>query len=228
MNLTKTRSTFFFFISLFILMSISTKAEVESKYLPMFGGEDRTRNSDDMQFIYEATLTFNNRRDASEGYVERGFDLYSENKFDKSIARFNQAWLLNPNNPNVYLGFGLVLDKQNKPCQAASMFKTANEKGLEQSGFFADYAHINSVCALTKKQKEKEQLLSYSEQLYQKAIDTPNRRFQAYAYQNWAKTYVLQKKYLLANDKLMQAKQLGGIINNDLLENIQANLQDVN
>jgi len=82
-------------ISFIFLVSLSFFATAEEKQRPMLGDNDRTKHPElienDNLFIAQATRTFGTREHASEGYVERGFDLYSNNKLNESMERFNQA-----------------------------------------------------------------------------------------------------------------------------------------
>lgn len=208
-------------ISSLLISSIAVAADKAPEHQPMYGGMDRTKDEqlikEDTIFINGATRTFSTRELASAGYVERGFDLYAKNKLDKSMWRFNQAWLLDKNNHYVYLGFGLLLKKNEKPCEAIDMFKIAKEKGLKESGFLADYALTCSECAATKNGREKEDLFSLANKLHDKAINTPHQTLQAYVYHSWAKSYFLQGNFPNAKQMLEQSKQLGGKIDNDLL-----------
>ena len=187
---------------LLIFLSLSSSfvfADTEPHYLLMYGDVDKS--SDDLLteadniFIVRAIRTFGTREHASEGYTEHGFNHYSENKLDKSMQRFNQAWLLNRDNQFVYLGFGLLLIKQNKLCEATEQFSIAREKGLDEGGFLADYAHTLTKCALLKNKDEQNNLFSYSNKLYEEAIKTHHNNVRAYAYHSWAKSYFLQNDY---------------------------------
>lgn len=209
-------------ISFFLLLSQQSFADATTKQLPMFGGEDRSQNPEliaqDNVLIAKATHTFGTREHASEGYVERGFEHYSNNEFDQSMNRFNQAWLLNPENPYVYLGFGLLLIKEDKSCVAFKMFKLANEKGLNESGFLADFAYTTSQCALLKKESERQELFKLSNNLHESATQTSNRRLLAYVYHSWAKAYLLQKDYIHTKEMIEQSNDLGGTIDESLLK----------
>ena len=191
----------------------------------MYGGEDRSQNSEyikqDNELIAKATRTFGTREHASEGYVEHGFDHYSNNEFDKSMNRFNQAWLLNSENPYPYLGFGLLLNIEKQSCEACKMFKLANEKGLNESGFLADYAYTSSQCAVLKEGNEKKQLFKLSNNLYEAALQTSNNKLLAYVYHSWAKSCYLQEDFIKSVEMIKQSKILGGTIDEALLKALE-------
>lgn len=212
-------------ISLYLFFSNTLFAETEYQHLPMYGGQDRTQDEslieEDKAFIADATRTFSTKELAAEGYVERGFDLYSQNKLDRSMWRFNQAWLLDKNNYYVYLGFGLLLNKKEHPCQATRMFKLANEKGLKENGFLADYAYTSTECALIKEEDERQQLFVLSNTLHEQATQTVNEPLRAYVYHSWGKSYFLQRNYEAARSMLEKSKQLGGSIDSSLARSLE-------
>lgn len=212
-------------ISFFLIISQQTFAEASEKQLPMYGGTDRNQNPEfiaqENSLIVKATRTFGTREHASEGYVERAFNHYGNNEFDESMQRFNQAWLLNPNNPYTYLGFGLLLNKEKQSCEACEMFKMANENGLKEGGFLADYAYTYSQCALLKEENERKALFKASNNLYKIATQTSNKRLLAYVYHSWAKSYYLQKDFLMSQEMIEQSKNLGGTIDSSLIQSLK-------
>jgi hypothetical protein len=218
--------------SLLLILISSMPTSADSSLLPMYGGEDRKNNPElskkDNEFIVKATRSFSGREHAAEGYVERGFDMYSQNKSNKAMQRFNQAWLLNPNNPYAYLGFGLLLKDEKKSCKANAMFMQAHKKGLNESGFLADYAHTTTVCALTKENQLQKKLFSDTNDLYNLAIQTPNDALRAYVYHSWAKSYFLQKDFSNSLAMIEQSKKLGGKIDAALDQSLKEKIMETN
>ena len=80
--------------------------------LPMYGGIDRSRvpklKAGDEKFISDVITQFGSREKASALWVNQGYRFYKQDQLGLAMRRFNQAWLLNPNNPEVYAGFGRV------------------------------------------------------------------------------------------------------------------------
>lgn len=214
------------FISIALLCSQHIYAEIVYEQQPMYGKHDK-RNANvytegDQNLFYSAIRTFGTKEHASEGYTEKGFDLYSKGEFNKSMNRFNQAWLLNPENPYPYLGFGLLLNENKQPCKAYQMFKIANEKGLKESGFLADYAYTTSQCAVMKEQNEKESLFKLSNDLHKQATQTPNKRLLSYVYQSWAKSFFLQKNINKTHEMIDESTELGGKIDTSFLKEVNS------
>ena len=66
----------------------------------------------DNEFILEAEKQFKNRKEASEYYVSKGWEYFYKDDNDKSMKRFNQAWLLDNTNSQIYWGFGNLLGRK--------------------------------------------------------------------------------------------------------------------
>ena len=159
---------FFAIIFAFILAGCSTTAPSQSGLnsdqssktrideIPMYGGMDRTVvpeiKAGDEKFISEVTQQFGSREEASNIWVERGYKLYMEDKLGMAMHRFNQAWLLNPKNPNVFAGFGSVLHDRGKDCEAMIMEENALSLNPPTNlGVYPDAGMIVSLCAVNSK-----------------------------------------------------------------------------
>lgn len=214
-----------FLINITLFFSLHSFAEIVFEQQPMYGktnnGEASSFNDQDINLIANAVQTFGTREHASEGYTEKGFDHYLNKEFNKSMNRFNQAWLLNPGNPYPYLGFALLMKESKQTCEAYEMFKIANEKGLEENGFLADYAYTTSQCAVLKEKTEQENLFKLSNQLHEKATQTQDKRLLAYVYHSWAKSFFLQNDIEKTNEMIDASKSLGGKIDTSLLNDVK-------
>ena len=214
-------ATLLFFTVLFSQITLATEA---NKTLPMYGGMDRTADPElvkqDTIFIAGATRTFGTREHASTGYVDSGFDFFLEKKYDLAMTRFNEAWLLDPENPYVYLGFGSVLKSKQQHCKAMEMFNLAGEKGLDEPRFLADHAFEINQCIVSGQANQVDLLVSKANSLYEQAIQTPNPNHRAYAYQMWARSALLNEDFNLAKERVKEAQQLGANIDQSLLQEI--------
>lgn len=96
-------------------------AQINVDQLPMYGGLDRQSVPElkvaDEKLIADTTKEFGSREKASEIFAEQGIRYYRENNYSAAMRRFNQAWLLNPKNPNVFWGFAVVYHDQEKICK---------------------------------------------------------------------------------------------------------------
>lgn len=217
-------------IMLFISIPVLADENSNSQLFQLYSDMDRSHKPElieqDNVFMAKATHTFGTREHAAEGYIERGFDLYGEDKLIESMERFNQAWLLDKDNPYVYLGYGLIFKKNKQSCNATKQFQLANEKGLKESGFIADYAYTLTECALSKEKEQQTDLFQQSNNLHKHAIETQNKPLRAYVYHSWAKSFFLQGNYLKSQDMLEQSKILNGKNDVALEKSIQEKLQN--
>jgi len=211
--------SFVFFLSQQLL------AEVVYEQQPMYG---KHSDSDANLFIDEnqgllsnAIATFGTREHASEGYTEKGFDHYLNKELNKSMKHFNKAWLLNPENPYPYLGFALLMNINKQFCKAYEMFKVANEKGVNENGFLADFAYTTTQCALAEDNYKKENLFKQANALHEQATQTPNKALLAYVYHSWAKSYFLQENLDKTEEMIEASKSFGGKIDTSLLDEIK-------
>lgn len=60
---------------------------------------------------------------AAQDRVSRAWDYFNLNAGDTAMMRFNQAWLLDSMNADVYWGFGNLLGNDKKHGEAISLFK---------------------------------------------------------------------------------------------------------
>ena len=100
------------FICIFILSCSSTQECLEGmNLLPMFGGKSKCKEQleSDRQFLTESDTKFKNRRQACQFYIDNGWTYFYKNDLETSMKRFNQAWLLDSLNADVYWGFGNIL-----------------------------------------------------------------------------------------------------------------------
>jgi len=91
-------------IILLLLLPLFAVAERPMNELPMYGGQHAPTVDRNPAFSKDA--------------AKRGWKAYYQGDIDTAIKRFNQAWMFDRNNPEVYWGFGLVMGQrasQEKP-----------------------------------------------------------------------------------------------------------------
>ena len=83
--------------------------------LPMYGDVKKCEQQIklDNDFIVESEKQFKNRKKAAEFYVSNAWEYFYKNDNDNALKRFNQAWLLDNKNSEVYWGFGNIMGKKN-------------------------------------------------------------------------------------------------------------------
>ena len=127
----------FVFLALIIGVATPIQAEERIDEVPMYGGINRNAvpelKAGDEKFISDVTTQFGSRERASVLWVNQGYKFYNQDQLGMAMRRFNQAWLLNPKNPETYTGFGSVLTDQGKNCDAMKMMEKASLHFLHQN-----------------------------------------------------------------------------------------------
>jgi tetratricopeptide (TPR) repeat protein len=80
--------------------------------LPMFGRQKKSPDqlAADSIFIREMDSLFHKDRQlAAKDLISGGWEHFYNNKLDTAMKRFNQAWLLDSTNADIYWGFGNIL-----------------------------------------------------------------------------------------------------------------------
>jgi tetratricopeptide (TPR) repeat protein len=93
--------------------------------LPMFGGVKKCKEQIefDNQFLADCDRTGKSRKDVAKHMIMRGWEYLYAKKFDTSMMRFNQAWLLDSLNANEYWGFANLLGIQGKFKESIPFFE---------------------------------------------------------------------------------------------------------
>ena len=181
---------------------------------PMYGGIDRDANprlkAGDEQFIAGVTKEFGSRESASDRFVEQGIRYYYQDDYSMAMKRFNQAWLLNPKNPEAFWGFAIVYHDEEKNCEAKKMIDRALELNLSKPIALADAGRMYTLCAISDEslgQAAKGQYFTKSEELYKKAdAAAPNND---YIHGSWATAYYWRGDYARTWEMVAKARRLG-------------------
>jgi Flp pilus assembly protein TadD len=184
--------------------------------VPMYGSMDRSTipelKAADEKLIADTTNHYGTREKASAAFVNNGFAYYQRDDLVNAMRRFNQAWLLNPQNPEVYAGFGAVLHDKGKYCEAMQMLEKAialNPPTFQ--GIYPDAARVMTLCAVSDKAlttEAKFKLFERSESLYKEAEEIePNKR---YLYGSWATAYYWRGQYSDAWTMVAKERTAGG------------------
>lgn len=62
--------------------------------------------------------------------IELGWQAFENKDFETAIRRFNQAWLLDPENPAIYWGFALVTHLRGEPLATVERWFAETEKRI--------------------------------------------------------------------------------------------------
>jgi tetratricopeptide (TPR) repeat protein len=145
-------------------------AERPMNELPMYGGQ------------HDPSVDRN--PDFSKDAVKRGWKAYYEGDPDKAMRRFNQAWMFNRDNPEVYWGFGLVMQRRAEKestkenlKEAIELLALAHEKAPQDGRILGDLAFAHSIFGnhLMREGEDSETHLSKASKYFEKAYElTPD------------------------------------------------------
>ena len=222
------------FITFVILIGVTIGSVVSAKVpidqVPMYGGMDRSQydvlNKADERLIEDVTQQFGSREKASMAFVEAAFSYYQRGDNQKAMARFNQAWLINPNNIEVYWGFSSILHDAGKYCEGFKILELGLAKGSLQAGYKPDLAVLYAGCAMHGEQvtgDEKKQYLKKSTDIFieaesDEAVPKPYLYFQwarvLNAQEQYEQAWAIVKKYRSVTDTPFDERLLKKITNN--------------
>ena len=193
-------------------LSVSAQPADQS---PMYGGQDRGADESlraaDEKLIADTTRHNGSREKASTAFVGNGFAYYGRDDLVNAMRRFNQAWLLDPNNPEAYFGFAVVLHDKGKNCEATTQFERARSFGRYIQVLNPDAARVAVFCTLEDKsfsEEAKAALLARSDALYAEALSKEANK--GYVYASMASALYWRGKYSESWGAVKEARATGG------------------
>ena len=83
------------------------------------------------QFVQEVIQAYKSKELALEGGLKWAWKLYEQADYSTSMKRFNEAWLLDRNNPEVFYGYSLILRSWGYNNEADKWEKKAKDSGYQ-------------------------------------------------------------------------------------------------
>lgn len=205
--------------------------QLRADELPMYGAGKQTgapvAAADDGS-IAEAARSYGSSGAAAQALVEQGYRLQREAQPGMAMRRFNQAWLLNPDNPEVYAGFAVVLEDQRKLCQAMSMMDRAISLHPPTfRGIYADAGRIAARCAAEDKTLPPEARIAAtarSDEWYRKSEAVEPDK--GYLYASWATAYYWRGQYGEAWAMVHRSRAAGGNPSPAFVEMLRARMPE--
>lgn len=93
--------------------------------LPLYGGIEKCiqQKEVDEKFLNHCDSIYNSRQEAAAEHVKMAWRYAESNDMDTSIKRFNQAYLLDSLNADVYWGVGIIQGAKKKYDEAEKLFE---------------------------------------------------------------------------------------------------------
>ncbi|HWI41388.1 MAG TPA: hypothetical protein VNX25_07860 [Verrucomicrobiae bacterium] len=218
-----------------ILMSCASHAPSGTRtpidLLPMYGGIDRQAvaalKSADERLVRDATAKFGTRERASAEFAQKGFTLYQLDDAAGAMRRFNQAWVLDPDNPEVFWGFASVLHDGTKYCEAMEMIEKSLRYRKHIDGLYPDAARIIVRCTVSDGQltaARKEERFRKADELYSEAVEKDRNKGHVYA--SWATSYYWRGRYADSWEMVGKARQAGANLPEPFLSMLRAKMPE--
>jgi tetratricopeptide (TPR) repeat protein len=200
-------------LSLAVLFAVTCFSHAqEINELPMYGGKQKTADEirADSVFVAWAVKAFGSREKAADDAVRRGFRSLSKADWRMAMKRFNQAWLLSPDKPEVMWGFGAALSYQGKFEESEASFQKALVVAPKNGHLLTDFGFLYQFWATkgTKDKTQKAQRLDRSVGLFDQAAHLEPSYDRIYF--DWAVSLFFKQDYKGAWQKISEAEKHGG------------------
>lgn len=198
-----------------ILVSCATSPESRIDNVPMYGQPQIPRpqvlKAADEVFINQAVAGLGSREIASKAWAAQADKYIAENNLDFAMRRYNQSWLLNPNNYQPYWGFGRVMLEWGKIDESLEHFEKAKvliDDQYQKVALLTDMATAYSVKAnRTAEPAERAKYFDQANKLFGESIaidpQYPN------SWRSWARSLYFEGRYAEAWEKVNKARSLG-------------------
>lgn len=224
------------FALLFSLSGCATvPAEQRIDNLPMYGQPNIPRPDAfmkaDEDFIKQAASGFGGSREvASKAWSAEADKFMSERNLDYAMRRYNQSWLLNPNNYQPYWGFSRIMLERDKVDEAIEYLEKAIklcDDPYQKVGVISDTATAYSYRAASIPENMPEERTRYFKLANQRFVEstTLDPKY-GNAWLRWSHSLYREGKYADAWEKLKVARSLGVNATEVYLKNISQKMPE--
>ena len=113
--------------------------------MPMYGGQPKPKAMRDADAAFiEGSAQFGSRAHTSDMSVALGWSYFFErHDIAGAMRRFNQAWLLDPDNGDAFHGFAILVMERDQDAEAAdALFRQGLAKPRQSPGIYLDYGRF--------------------------------------------------------------------------------------
>jgi tetratricopeptide (TPR) repeat protein len=186
--------------------------------LPMYGQPGIPRpaflKKADADFILKASSGFGgDRKVASKAWAEQAARFLAQRNLDYAMRRYNQAWLLDEANYEVYWGFGRVMVESDHFEDGIRFTKQAIElcrDDVQLPAVYSDLGVAYSYFADTmphERSSERSAAFAAANEAFTKSVDLDPKY--GNAWRRWSISLAMERKYSEAAEKAKHAKELG-------------------
>lgn len=196
---------------LLLTASLAGADPLPANQLPMFGERAKTpeMQNADAAFIASIQKQGLSQKDAAKQIVRSAWASWAKHDLATAMTRFNQAWLLDPENGNVYHGFELITSARGgTPRDVERYLQLAVSKPDFDSAVLVDY------CRFLWTQKQLDRSMRQLDKALQ--LDPKARNARA----NIAFVYYLKNDFASACTWAKDAKKNGDALEKGFLEDM--------
>ena len=182
--------------------------------IPMYGQPAIPRPEQlkkaDEDFIKEAVAGLGTREAASKAWFAQGEEFLQKRNLDFAMRRYNQAWLLNPNNFQPYWGFGRVMLERGKFDEAIEHLERSKALVDDQRQKIALLVDLGTAYSVKAEAVSKAstadgaRLFALANQAYSEALSVEPKY--GNGWRRWAMSLYEQGDYAQAWEKVKQAR----------------------
>jgi len=203
--------------------------------IPMYGQPELPRpellTKADEDFIKQASSAFGGSREAaSKAWFLQGERFMNQGNLDYAMRRYNQSWLLNPNNSEPYWGFGRVMVARDRLDDAIEYFEKSKQLEVDshqKPALLSDTGTAYSYKAYrlpSDRDKEKARYFEVANQHFSESIKLDPSYSTGWEY--WAFSLYREAKYAEAWEKVKKARSLGGQFTDVFITNLSQEMPE--
>ena len=205
-------------LSLALFLPIIAMAERPMNELPMYGGQ------------HDPAVERN--PDFSKDAAKRGWKAFYEGDLDTAIKRFNQAWMFDRENPEVYWGFGLLMGQrasQEEPKknleESIRFLKMAVDRDKKNGRILGDLGFSYTLLGhyLESNEESGKESFEKARELFPAAFNLDSEYPPIVA--NWSVFCFYTKDYETAKKKADEATKMGYKLSPEYLQDLENKLR---
>jgi tetratricopeptide (TPR) repeat protein len=183
--------------------------------VPMYGQPNIERpdilKKADENFIKDATAAVGSRERASKVWATQAEEFMKAGNLDFAMRRYNQSWLLDPNNYQPYWGFGRVLVEQKKYEEALTFLERSQQlinDDYQKAALLSDVGNVYAILGFEQKNiADRSRYFTLANQYYEQSVSLDPKYPNPWAW--WAWNSYNEGKYADAWKKVKRARELG-------------------
>lgn len=191
--------------------------------IPLYGEKPRTgaEKLADETFVDSVVCTGLSRKQGALKMINYGWDCIRLKQPKLAVGRFNQAWLLDPDNYHIYWGLASATAMLRDYDAAIQWFSEAKEMAPHpEPKMLCDFARVYTYKSLTGPKRDHNACLDRAIELFSQAALADPKLEKTYS--SWAIALDSKRDYRGALEMMLKAKNLGGTtIDKRFVEHLQ-------